>query len=147
MTGHSPHRPPNCSVTLGLPAPVGGLPNSTAHTCEPASGLLLGHGGVPLQLLTESARPGFPPVDLVPLVAVPAQRRPQLLGAVPQPDVLGRLPPFVGEVGTALGTDRAPSVPPKVLLPYLPADRLLALLSAGRRGDGGGGRRHRPSRL
>jgi hypothetical protein len=49
-------------------------------------------------------RPGLLEVGDEPPVAVPAQRRAGLWGSAPA-DAFGRLPPFVGERGTALGAD------------------------------------------
>ncbi|MFC9759653.1 hypothetical protein [Streptomyces sp. NPDC056921] len=83
-------------------------------------------------------RPGLLYVGDELLVAVLAQKRAGLWGNAPA-DALDRLPPFVGELGTAAGADRTPGLTLEVLLLCPTTHRLLVLLIADRLAFGGDG--------
>ncbi|GHA55536.1 hypothetical protein GCM10010303_79160 [Streptomyces purpurascens] len=83
-------------------------------------------------------RPGLLKVGDEPPVAFPAQRRAGLWGSDPA-DALGRLPPFVGERGTALGADGTVRRALEALLLCPTTHRLLVLLRASSVAFGGDG--------
>ena len=88
------------------PSLTAGSGASPAEAGEPGSaGLLRGHG-LALLIMPVLVGSGLPYVGDVAPVAVFAQSRVGLRGSTPA-DALDRLPPFVGERGTAVGADIA----------------------------------------